>query len=147
VVTSGAIEVGTPYQELTKPISLAAKARLALEIVTEYVRVRRLLRRHDLPRVVAALRRHESATSDARLHATGLRLGRAIGRTLGHLPFDSRCLVQSLVLTSMLDRRGIESVLVIGVSVEPEFSAHAWVESDGRALLAPLEDANRLVEL
>ena len=63
------------------------------------------------------------------------------------MPFDSRCLVRSLVLTSMLDRRGIRSRLVIGVSVEPSFSAHAWVECDGRPLLPPLDEANRLVDL
>ncbi len=54
-------------------------------------------------------------------------------KTLRPLPFDSRCLARSLVLVSVLSRRGIDSVLVIGVAVEPKFTAHAWVESGGMA--------------
>jgi hypothetical protein len=53
----------------------------------------------------------------------------------------------------MLARRGIDSVLVIGVKMQPSFSAHAWVESGGRPLLPPLDysagatQSSRLVEL
>ncbi len=45
--------------------------------------------------------------------------------------------MRSLVLTAMLARRGIPSSVVIGVRPEPEFAAHAWVESDGAAVLPP----------
>lgn len=140
------ITVGSPYHELVKPIRRTAKAGLVVEILADYARVRRLLWRRDLPNVLAALRGNDALTTDLRRQAMGLRLGHAVGRTLKWVPFDSRCLVRSLVLTSMLARRGIGSVLVIGVTVEPAFSAHAWVESGDRALLPPLE-ANRLVEL
>ena len=52
-----------------------------------------------------------------------------------------------VVLTSMLGRRGIASKVVIGVETGAEFSAHAWVESGDRALLRPLDQSHRLVEL
>ena len=70
---------------------------------------------------------------DTRL--AGVRLGRAVTRTLRLVPADSRCLMRSLVLTGLLARRGIDSSLVIGVRPEGEFGAHAWVEHDGRPLL------------
>jgi hypothetical protein len=126
---------------------LATKARLAAEILGTYIRARWLLWRRPLPEAVAALRCLSGTAADEQWQATGIRLGRAVGKTLARLPFDSRCLVSSLVLTSMLARRGIDSRLVIGVGVEPSFSAHAWVECGGSPLLRPLDDANRLVEL
>ena len=39
--------------------------------------------------------------------ARARRLGRAVMRTLDPLPLDSRCLVRSLVLTTLLARRGV----------------------------------------
>ena len=76
----------------------------------------------------------------------GRRLGHAAQRTLRFVPFDSRCLAQSLVLLTILSRRGISSSVVIGVEVAP-FAAHAWVESGGRPLLRPLADEHRVTEL
>jgi hypothetical protein len=138
---------GSPYYELVKPIGLAEKARLILEILRTYGRVRWLLWRRDLPSVVAEVRAEAGVPSNRREQAMGVRLGHAVGRTLSWLPSDSRCLVRSLVLTSMLARRGFASKIVIGVTTEPKFSAHAWVESGGRALLPPLDEPSRLVEL
>jgi hypothetical protein len=52
------------------------------------------------------------------------------------------------VSTSLLARRGIASSVVIGVKTEPEFGAHAWVESGGTPLLPPGEgEFTRLVEI
>jgi Transglutaminase-like superfamily len=145
-VSGRPIVVGSPYHELIKPLSWTTKALLVVEIVTAYVRVRWLVWRRDLPSVVAALRGSGTLTTDLRRQAIGARLGQAVDRTLSVVPFDSRCLVRSLVLVSILGRRGIASTLVIGVGVDPEFSAHAWVESGGRPLLPSL-DTPRLVEL
>jgi hypothetical protein len=127
---------------------------LAAEILSVYVRVRWLLRRQDVRVVVAAIRAcshgrpagadHESA--DARLVA--LRLAGAVRQTLGLLPTDSRCLVQSLVLSQLLATRAIPSTLVIGARSEPRFSAHAWVEHEGQPVLPPRGfDALKLVEM
>lgn len=138
---------GSPYHELVKPISRGAKARLVGEILATYPRIRWLLWRRDLPAVVATLRGTRELTTDLHRQATGVRLGHAVGRTLAFVPFDSRCLVRSLVLVRMLSRRGIASTLVLGADVDPSFRAHAWVESDGRPLLTPFDDAKRLVTL
>ena len=125
------------------------KIVLGLEIVSAYSRARWLLWRTDLPTTVAALRAERQGTAgDAHPHRAGLRLGRAIGKTLRHLPFDSRCLMRSLVLTSLLAQRGIDSSLVIAVTPEPDFRAHAWVEIGGEPLLDPAGPPfSRIVEL
>jgi transglutaminase superfamily protein len=48
----------------------------------------------------------------------------------------------------LLARRGIPATFVIGVKLEPDFEAHAWVESGGIPLLPPGEMAGgRLLEL
>lgn len=126
------------------------KGRLAVEILVAYARARWWLRRRSLEETIAALRGQTPAVGTPGEHhlRAGLRLGRIVGRTLGVLPADSRCLVRSLVLTSMLAKRGIASRLVIGVTSEPQFKSHAWVECEGVPLL-PSEDATyvRLVEL
>lgn len=128
------------------PLSLPEKTALATEILFAYARVRLLLRRADLPRTLERVRAVES--TDATTGATDERLARAVHRTLGRLPADSRCLMQSLVLTRLLARRGRQSTLVIGVSPKGVFSAHAWVERDGVALLPAHElGFGRLAEL
>jgi hypothetical protein len=77
-----------------------------------------------------------------------VRLGRAVARTLRLVPGDTRCLARSLVLTTLLARRGIQAKLVIGARPEPDFRAHAWVECAGHAVLPPGDGAyGRLVEL
>jgi hypothetical protein len=126
-----------------------AKGRLAAEVMWTYVRVRRATRGVDLPtgleRVRAPSRRRRivDVTPDA-----GARLGHAVARTLGALPADSRCLMQSLVLSAMLARRGMATTLVIGVKPGETFGAHAWVELQGIPLLPPLADQfTRLVDL
>jgi hypothetical protein len=131
-------------------LSPTRKLRLAGEILASYVTIRWWLRRKSLEEAVAALKAGgppDPAADGDRL-LMGIRLGRTVGRTLGVLPADSRCLVRSLVLTSLLARRGIASSLVIGVKAEPTFEAHAWVECGGIALLPPGDSAyGRLVEL
>ena len=122
---------------------LFANALLAAEIAVAYVRVRRLLRREPLPAVVAVLRRPSAAAPADGGVATGRRLGNAVARTLRMLPGDTRCLTQSLVLTRLLARRGIDSRLVIGVRPGARFAAHAWIEAGDVALLpagAPFEE-------
>jgi hypothetical protein len=114
------------------------KAALAAEVVVAYVRTRRSLRQQDLRDVLAQLRRIEpsAAHPDDELLA-GRRLGRIVRRTLTPIPGDTRCLTQSLVLTQLLARRGIETSVVIGVRPGEKFAAHAWVELDGAPLLPP----------
>ena len=132
-----------------RSFSLREKLGLGFEIVSAYARARWWLWRADLPRTVSALRQDRGRLSEpADLERAGVRLGWVVGRTLRHLPFDSRCLMRSLVLTSLLARRGIDSELVIAVHPESGLEAHAWVESRGIALLPPAEPPfSRMVEI
>jgi len=128
---------------------LGAFARVLLtgEILFDYARARRLMRRTDLQDTLATLRAHavEPSEPTAEQHATALRLGRAAMLTLRRLPTDQRCLVRSLVVSGVLARRGIPAQLVLGVRpdrAEP-FTAHAWVEHGGEVVL-PDEGFSRL---
>jgi len=146
-------------QDRPRLMSLASlatprKMMLAGEILSVYLRVRWLMRRHDIRTVVAAVRVScqcapvgvEPGSLESRLVA--VRLGVAVRRTLSVLPTDSRCLVQSLVLSRLLSTRSISSTLVIGARAEPRFDAHAWVEHEGVPVLPPLGfDELQLVEI
>jgi Transglutaminase-like superfamily len=135
-----------------KPLSPPDKARLAAEILAAWARARRRLRAPDLRATLADLRSAAPAGGGAVLpdpRRDGVRLGSAVQRTLRFVPADTRCLVQSLVLTRLLARRGEPGAVVIAVSPPGEaFGAHAWVELDGRPLL-PANDPEqtRLAEL
>ena len=129
------------------------KARLAIEIVAAYARVLWMLRRDGLPGTIATLRASPQTGGAAPTAGDSLedgrRLGRAVVRTLALLPRGSRCLTRSLVLVSLLARRGVSVDLVIAVqpSADPSLDAHAWVEVDGSPLLAPALDYGRLVTI
>jgi hypothetical protein len=125
-------------EALNEKWAISRKLRLALEILPVYVHARWLLSRRDLPGTLEALRRMPSRPELPELEAqlTGIRLGRAIERTLGPLPADSRCLIKSLVLLRLLARRGINVSFIIGVQPAPTFQAHAWIERGGLPLIA-----------
>jgi hypothetical protein len=130
------------------------KLLLLGEILTVYTAMRWRMPRGDIRDVASAsravLQRTPQVPPPPGLDSGDLayRLGRAVYRTLRMLPTDSRCLVQSLVLSRMLAARGIPSTLVIGAHSRPDFTAHAWVEHNGRPVLPPhgYQDS-RLVEL
>lgn len=125
------------------PLGRASKVALAAEVAGSYVRARRRLRRDGLRATLADLRDVEPVAQGVSNDpvADGRRLGRAVSLTLALLPGDTRCLSQSLVLTRLLARRGIESRLVIGVRPGERFAAHAWVEHEGSPLLPPGADS------
>jgi hypothetical protein len=109
-----------------------ARAALIAEVLATYALVRWHVRRHDLPSTVAALRarpRRRLPDRDVRRLAAGAE------RVVAKLPGDSRCLMRSLVVLTMLARRGIDSRLVLAARPEPTFGAHAWVERGGEPLL------------
>lgn len=138
---------GTPLERFS-PIE---KLRLVSEIVSIYIRVRRLVDARPIDEVVATLRPVPVSSGSEDDHAElvfAARLGRVVEQTLAPLPGDTRCLSRSLVLLAMLARRGLSATLVLGVRAEPTFGAHAWVERGGHALLAPIEEGGqRLTEL
>jgi hypothetical protein len=132
----------------------AEKLMLVGEILGVYAATRWRMPRGDIREVALASRTLLQRTpqvpppSCQNSWDVAYHLGRAVFRTLRVLPTDSRCLVQSLVLSRMLSARGIPSTLVIGAHSRPDFTAHAWVEHEGRPVLPPrgYQDS-RLVEL
>jgi Transglutaminase-like superfamily len=123
------------------------KLLLAAEIVVEYLRARRDLRKRGLQGALAVVQRPVER-DDPREHELCLLMGRAVDRTLSVLPSDPRCLIRAVVLARVLARRGIGSRLILGVQSSPEFSAHAWVEHGGHPLLPAGDyERGRLAEL
>jgi transglutaminase superfamily protein len=119
-------------------ISPAEKIALGVEVLGAYRQARRALSRADLPTALRELRGGadiDDGDFSASSHLTGKQLGGAVSKTLSVIPMRSKCLMQSLTLTAMLTRRGIDSSLVIGVNSGEKFGAHAWVEYHGRPLL------------
>ena len=108
---------------------------LVAEVVVTYVVVRRQVRRHDLPRAVAALREGRGSRCLAVVDREPQSLAAAAERVVARIPGDSRCLMRSLVVVAMLARRGVHVRLVLAARPTPEFAAHAWVERDGDPLL------------
>jgi hypothetical protein len=134
----------------SRRLGVGERGRLATEILATYARVRRDLRRAPIESVLARLRGRTTPGSPQRpiALAESQRLGRAVSKTLRLAPGDTRCLVRSLVLIGLLERRRISAALVIGTRSDPEFLAHAWVEHDGTAVLHPGDGSfARLVEL
>src|SRR4051812_40153960 len=120
-------------------LDLLARVRLACEIATTYLTVRRLLRRRTLPETVSALRlgTTDPEHRDPETLSLGRHLAWATVRTISLLPADSRCLMRALVLTRLLARRGLGSRFILSATADPEFEAHAWVELGGEPLLLP----------
>ena len=117
--------------------SVWRKLSVATEAFRAYAHVRWVISRNDLGEAVAVLRRPSGREVKSGLEEqlAGVRLGRAVTRTLRVLPTDSRCLMQALVLLELAARRGIAATLVIGVQAGPDFRAHAWLETAGVPLL------------
>ncbi len=131
-------------------LSRFERVHVVAEVVATYCSARWWLFRLTFPDALGAardVRPTRRAGDEIELRSAGLRLGRAVERTLRILPVDSRCLVTALVLTRMLARRGIDSTFVLGVRANPSFGAHAWVERNGVALLPTTSAFTRLSEL
>jgi transglutaminase superfamily protein len=141
--------------DLRRPLQTRRRVALASEILAVYCRVRLRLLRDRFPIALAAMRDAGSRRrlacdagqpSDSAInYLRAARVARAVQRTLRLVPADSRCLMQSLVLTSLLARRGIETKLVIAVKPDGEFEAHAWVEHGGRPLLPDSQDVYQVL--
>ena len=133
-------------------LGAAQRARLAVEIVAAYLRVRWTVRDGtDASTAVARLRdraRASPGTWDAdREVLVAWRLANAVIKTLEPLPADSRCLFRSLTLLTLMERRGMAPTLVIAVRPRP-FRAHAWIEHAGHAVLPDADCGyERIVEL
>ena len=97
-------------------------------------------------RTAAAIRRSPANQSD--LDRRGVEvwhLARAVWRAKGILPFHSTCLQTALATQMLLESRGVESVVRIGVRAI-DADAHAWVEV-GDFILDDQRIASRFVAL
>jgi hypothetical protein len=124
------------------PLRVTTKATLVTVVAWHYVRVRCATFRADLPTALVRIRRTRGDHQPVSM-PTAERYGRAVARTLQTLPADSRCLMQAMVLTSLLARRGTATQLVIAVRPGQDthgFGAHAWVELHGQALLPTYDE-------
>jgi hypothetical protein len=120
--------------EAAPALSLGEKVRLSTEIMRVYARARWEMGRRELPSIVARIRENDRDLEFPD-RAVRRQLGAVVMKVLSVLPTDSRCLVRSLVLLNLLQRRGAEGTLVVGVKTEPRFSAHAWIEYEGEPLI------------
>ena len=130
-----------------RPLLPPAKLRLRAEIAWTTLRVRRLLRRNDLSAALDRCRNAAARSEPAPSRGEVVRVARAVRRTLGALPGDSRGLIASLVLIAVLARRGLDASLVVG-RPRNGYGAHAWVEVRGLpALPAPKDKFAQLAAL
>jgi hypothetical protein len=143
---------GSLHTPRAAPLSVTARAMLVIEVIGAYGQVRRCTRRLRLPDAVAQLRdvapaTRQPALADPSTH--GRRLGHVVTRILGMAPVRSTCLLRSLVLLRLLAARGVRADLVIAAqpSDTKPLDAHAWVELDGKPLLAPEPTFGRLLTL
>ena len=58
-------------------------------------------------------------------------VGIAVARAARYLPFETTCLMRGLAAKTMLSRRGVATMLHLGVSLDPSIAdkAHAWLEA------------------
>lgn len=127
------------------------KLRLLGEILAAYVPLLMCLRRNDLQAMVERARgvppsRPARPPAEGDAYEAAVKLGWIVRRVLMVLPTERRCLIRSLVLIRMLERRRIDNRLVIGVVGGQDFAAHAWVEHHGMPVL-PAGRYDRLLEL
>ena len=125
---------------IAPPRTPPAKVRLGCgDRVDDPCRVRRLVHRNDLPAALERCRAAVQQPAPVPSREEVVRISRAVRRTIGLLPGDSRGLVASLVLIAVLARRGVGASLVVG-RPRNGFGAHAWVEVDGLPALPAARD-------
>ncbi|MBC7260571.1 MAG: lasso peptide biosynthesis B2 protein [Chloroflexi bacterium] len=107
----------------------------------------RLLPFRQVQRVAARAMRRGEEQRTAQAWAAIQRTQRLVGIAARYHLYPMRCLPRALALQWLLNKQGIRTELRIGVRKEgAQFSAHAWLEYEGRALEAP-DVAERFVPL
>jgi len=106
----------------------------------ELLRAQLLLWRRPIGRLIAESPAQSECPTRASRESVDQRaatIARAIDRAARRGVFRPKCLVRSMALHRMLERRGIRgSVIRIGVRREgDELLAHAWVEHNGITLI------------
>ena len=114
---------------------LVAEACLTLLLVETRLRLFPLKRQgmRDLVPAAALPSAGQPAGGGQVERQAALDIGWAVSRIGAYFPRSAMCLAQGLAARAMLRRRGIGSVLHVGVarSQAEEFEAHAWLEAVG----------------
>lgn len=113
---------------------------IVLTTVTLVLRVAGLRRAIAFARVLGGRHQPAVASPDAGMMYRAARRMATVG---AFYPGRAECLEQSLALLVLLRRRRIPVELKIGVERRP-FTAHAWVEHDGRPINESAEYVGRL---
>lgn len=72
----------------------------------------------------------------------------AVTAVAAHLPVSLTCLVKALAVDAMLQRRGFDSVLRIGVREHSTpLQAHAWIEWNGKVVMGEIESLSHYAVL
>ena len=124
------------FRELS-PIrrATAVRAVALLPVVSIMLRVVGLRRSARVLRCLSQPRPLSDASAKDDLRRVAETIAGAVQAVARRHPFPSSCLSRSLVVWSLLRRRGVDSHLRIGVrKQEGRFQAHAWVEHRGRPL-------------
>jgi len=101
---------------------------LLVELALRVVSFQRLLALCQVPRV-------PRRSGPTRRTPSVERLAWLVDVAGGYAPFKATCLKKTLVLSWLLRRRGIATVLRIGVAREgDEMRAHAWLDHEARPL-------------
>lgn len=122
--------------------ALTRDVAVALRTVLTVLLARLVLRRGGLPAAVRSFRLvtlppGEPVPATGSWGARSRRRARVAGRVLRVPGLRGTCLPTALSLASVLGAGGVPADVVIGVSSENGFSAHAWVElPEGRIDLA-----------
>ena len=109
--------------------TVAAVPRAAFELA-----VARLRLRSWTPRQLAGSGNADGEALDKAAASLVQRVSLPIPRVAARLPWRADCLVQALAAERWLGRRGITSILHLGVNKNgpASFAAHAWLEAGGR---------------
>lgn len=113
-----------------------ARRRLAVEAAWQLTRAR-LATIGPRPAGVRTLGRRGAVTTPVGPEAEALaaEIGAVVAAVAAAAPYRARCLQQALAVRGMLARRGIPSVLHIGMARQPaRGDAHAWVTAGGRVV-------------
>ena len=140
-----------PLHLLRKLAALPAAERMDL-LLAQGALLHAQARALMLPRgrlVRVSPERERAVAPDARAQAEAERAARAVARVASFGLFRPACLVRSLALAAMLERRGVRgSAVRVGVRRAADgLEAHAWVELGGRPLGERDEVVRSLVPL
>jgi hypothetical protein len=125
-------------------VALGAEAAIALALATAAVRVLPARRQSRLLGQPGPAGAATGGVPDPRAK----RVGRAVERVAGILPWRPSCLPQAIATRAMLRRRRIACEAHLGIVSTSPLAAHAWVTVEGHVVQGgPLRGATEVAAL